>query len=119
MNETQTVITTFGQSEPRSHGKEWVLHIHQSSRSEASPFYALVSYPGYSLVGVSHLCLDCSCRGSNHEMIDPMTESNFYIRTSIDAFAMWNHRDGFPNSFSFDSQKLRNTPTEQLRWDRW
>ena len=50
---------TQGQSGPGSNGKERVLHIPQSSRTEASLSDCLVSYPAHLLeVGVLLLCRD-------------------------------------------------------------
>ena len=48
----------YGQSGPGSNGNERVLHIPQSSRTEASPLDGLVSYPGNLLGKVLPLCKD-------------------------------------------------------------
>ena len=49
--ETLTGITTLSQSGAESNGSEGLLHIPQSSRTEASPSDNLVSYPGHSSLG--------------------------------------------------------------------
>ena len=54
INETLSGATTRGQSEPGSNDNEGVLHILQSSRTEPSLSDCLMSYPGYSLEGVSY-----------------------------------------------------------------
>ena len=46
---TLSGATTQGQSGPGSNGNQGVLHIPQSSKIGASPFDALVSYPGHNL----------------------------------------------------------------------
>ena len=53
---TLTGPTTSGQSSPGSNGNEGVLHIPQSSRTEASSSDDLVSYSGHFLEGVLPLC---------------------------------------------------------------
>ena len=50
-NGTLTDTTTLGKSGPGSNGIEKLVHILQSSRTEALPSDCLVSYPGHSLVG--------------------------------------------------------------------
>ena len=54
---TLTDITRLGQSGPGSNGNEGVLHIPQSSRTEAFPSDGSVSHPGHLLgrVGLTSL----------------------------------------------------------------
>ena len=53
-----SVTTTPGQSRPESNGTERVLHIPQSSRTEASLSDGLVSYPGHLEWEVLPFCRD-------------------------------------------------------------
>ena len=51
---TLTGTTALGQSGPGSNSNEGVLHIPQSSRTEASLSDGLMSYPQHYLVGHSY-----------------------------------------------------------------
>ena len=54
---TLSGVSTPGQSGPGSDSNEGVLHISpNSSITGASPLDCLISYPGHSFGGFSHLC---------------------------------------------------------------
>ena len=58
IDRTLSGATTPGQRGPASNGNERVLHIPQISKARALSLDSLMSYPGYSLVGVLPLCRD-------------------------------------------------------------
>ena len=52
---TLTGTTTPGQSGPGNKNNEEILHISQSSKTEALPSDGLVSYPGYTFKCSEHI----------------------------------------------------------------